>query len=256
MPEALWDDVAAAYDRSFATLCSGSAPALLTLIPAGSRVLDVGCGSGHLTAALLAAGHVVTAVDPDPEMVALASSRSGADIRQGGLPDLPFDDVSFDIVLANFVLNHVDDPRAAVRGLVRVARPGGQVAATVWPASLMHQAQLWNDLLDAAGAVRPPAPRLAPHLDFERSSEGLGSLLSEAGLDVIEASAPRWDWSVRPEDFWAGATTIGNFGVTWRAQSTAVQESMRELYEDFAAPWLVGEHLVFPVEAVLVTASA
>ena len=91
MAEALWTDVASAYDRSFATLCTGTADALLADVPAGSRVLDVGCGSGHVAESLVRAGHVVHAVDPDPEMVALATSRSAADVRRGGLPDLPYE---------------------------------------------------------------------------------------------------------------------------------------------------------------------
>lgn len=256
MAQALWSDVATVYDRSFATLCCGSAPALLERIPAGSRVLDVGCGSGHLTAELMAAGHLVTAVDPDPEMVALAASRSRADVQAAGLPDLPFADGSFEVVLANFVLNHVDDPRAAARGLSSVLAPGGRLAATIWPATPPPQAQLWGSVLDASGAVRPTMPRLAPDLDFDRSPEGLGSLLAGAGLEVGETVLTRWEWRVAPNDFWAGATAVGNFGVTWRAQTPEVQETMREVFAQAAAPWLSEGELVFPVVAVLVWASA
>ncbi|KRF34227.1 class I SAM-dependent methyltransferase [Nocardioides sp. Soil805] len=256
MAEALWDDVAAAYERSFATLCAGTTEALLAHLPPGARVLDVGCGSGHVAESLVGAGHVVHAVDPDPEMVALATSRSAADVRRGALPDLPYDDASFDAVVANFVLNHVDDPRAAARGLTAVTRTGGHVVATIWPAQLPPQATLWNTLLDDAGAVRPAMPRLAPELDFERSPEGLGDLLAQADLQVVDVGASEWDWRVRPEDLWAGMTGVGNFGVAWHAQAEDVQERMRASFEDVAAPWRDGDVLVFGVRAAIAHATA
>lgn len=256
MVEALWTDVAAAYDRSFATLCTGTTGELLACVPPGSRVLDVGCGSGHVAAVLVGAGHVVHAVDPDPQMVALATSRSAADVRRGGLPDLPYDAASFDAVVANFVLNHVDDPRAAARGLAAVTRPGGHVVASTWPASVPPQAALWSDLLDGAGAVRPDLPRLAPELDFERSPEGLGSLLAQAGLRVVGTGTTEWDWRVRPDDFWGGVTSVGNFGVAWRAQTGDVQERMRDAFDEVAAPWRDGDDLVFTVRAAVAHATA
>ena len=256
MAEALWDDVAASYDRSFATLCAGTTGELLRRVPPGSRVLDVGCGSGHVAAHLVGAGHVVHAVDPDPQMVALATSRSAADVRRGGLPELPYDDRSFEAVVANFVLNHVDDPRAGARGLAAVAQPGGHVVATVWPAYAPQQATLWNTLLDESGAVRPELPRLAPERDFERSPDGLGGVLSEAGLEVVDVGTTEWDWHVRPEHFWAGVTTVGNFGVAWRAQSPEVRARMHDAFPDVAGPWRQDDHLVFPVRAAFAHATA
>jgi SAM-dependent methyltransferase len=254
--EALWTDVASAYDRSFATLCTGTTDALLAPLGQGARVLDVGCGSGHVTESLVRAGHVVHALDPDPDMVALATSRSAADVRRGGLPDLPYDDASFDAVVANFVLNHVDDPRAAARGLRPVTRRGGRVVATIWPAGVPPQATLWSTLLDASGGVRPPVPRLAPELDFERSPDGLGALLAGAGFDDVEVGTTEWDWHVRADDFWAGATRVGNFGVTWRAQDHDVRERMRAGFADAAEPWRDGDQLVFGVRAAVARATA
>jgi SAM-dependent methyltransferase len=254
--EALWNDVAAAYDRSFATLCAGTTEAVLSLLPPASRVLDVGCGSGHLTTATHEAGHAVHGVDPDPEMLALAQARTTADLCLGALPELPFDPASFDAVVANFVLNHVDAPRAAARGLARVARPGGRVVATIWPAYVPEHLTLWSALLDECGAVRPELPRLAPELDFERSPEGLGMLLSGAGLEVVGATTTAWEWRVRPEDFWAGATALGNFGVIWRAQSGEVQDRMRTRFPGLVKHRLDGDDLVFPVSAALAHATS
>ena len=251
MAEDLWNDVSTVYDRSFATLCAGAAPALVERVPPGSDVLDVGCGSGHLAAALLAAGHRVTAVDPDPGMVGLTRSRTGLDPLVGGLPDLPVQEPA-DVVVAAFVLNHVDDPRAAAAGIAPVVRPGGRVLATIWGTTPPPQAVLWNRLLDGAGAVRPVMPRLAPDLDFPRSPDGLAGLLAGAGLEPADAGTVGWTWRVRPDDLWAGLTGVGNFGVAWRAQSAEVQRRMRASYDEECAPWRDGDVLALDVECVLV----
>ena len=79
-----------------------------------------------------------------------------------GLPDLPFEDDSFEIVTASFVLNHVDHPRAGARELARVAAPGGVVRATIWGRTPPPQAVMWSGLLDQVGAVRPPRCRGCP----------------------------------------------------------------------------------------------
>jgi SAM-dependent methyltransferase len=248
MAETLWRDVASDYDRSFASLCAGSGPALLDRVPPRSGVVDVGSGSGHLTAALAAAGHRVIAVEPDPQMRALTGSRVGAPVLAGGLPDLPLAAGSVDVAVANFVLNHVDDPRAGARGLARVTAPGGRVLATIWGSTPPPQAVLWGGLLDRAGAERTPAPRLPADRDFDRSPRGLAGILTEAGLAVTHLGTEAWEWRVRAEDLWAGLTSVGNFGIAWRAQSVEVQQRVRAAYDT------VGTELVFDVECVLVEA--
>lgn len=250
MAEVLWTGVARAYARSFAGLCAGAIPTLVGGLPRGGRLLDVGCGTGELTEAARAEAHEVVAVEPDAEMADLAGSRLGQDVVVAGLPDLPFADDGFDAVVANFVLNHVDDPRAGARELARVGAPGGFVRATIWGSSPPPQATMWNDLLDAADAVRPPVPRLSAERDFERSPHGLAGILGEAGLAVTHAGTASWTWRVAPADLWAGLTSVGNFGVLWRAQSADVQARLRTAYDALR----VGEHFTFDVECVVAEA--
>ncbi len=250
--EDLWRDVACAFDRSFATLCAGTISALIERVPEPSRVVDVGCGAGHLTAALVAAGHEVTAVDPDPQMLALTRGRVAVEALAGGLPDLPVPQEAADVVVANFVLNHVDDPRRAAIGLTRAIRPGGRAIATIWPGRSQPQAMLWNSLLDEAGAVRPELPRLAPELDFERTPEGLAGILEGIGLAVTTAEPVGWTWRVGSEDLWVGLTSVGNFGVTWRAQDDVTRRRVRVAYDEAVAG--SQEVLEFDVEAILVEA--
>jgi len=117
--------------------------------PAPQRLLDVGCGTGHLAGELLAAGHRVTAVDRLPE--ALAAAR--ADTRDVGLlradaGRLPLRSGAFDAVTMLDVLEHVDDAAALVE-LRRVLRPGGVLVLTV-PAAPW----LWSHRDRAAGHLR------------------------------------------------------------------------------------------------------
>ncbi|CAM3851250.1 class I SAM-dependent methyltransferase [Nocardioides zeicaulis] len=254
MAEALWVGVAEAYARSFAGLCAGAVPTLLDGLPAGCRLVDVGCGTGTLVAAARERGHDVVAVEPDPDMAGLAADRLGTEVVLGGLPDLPLADSGFEAVTASFVLNHVEDPRAGARELARVAAPGGVVRATTWGATPAPQAVMWAGILDAAGAVRAPSPRLAPDKDFERSPAGLADVLTSVGLAVTRAGVERWTWRVRADDLWSGLTSVGNFGVAWRQQADDVRDRVRAAYDEHVSPWRDGDALAFDVECVLVEA--
>ena len=254
MAEALWTGVADTYARSFAGLCAGAVPELLAGLPSGARLLDVGCGTGELVAAARAAGHDATGVEPDPEMAALAGSRLGEDVVVAALPDLPVAVDGFEVVTANFVLNHVDHPRAGACELARVAAPGGVVRATIWGRVPPPQAVMWNGLLDEVGAARPPSPRLPEDRDFDRSPDGLAGILQEAGLAVTHAGTVAWRWRVARDDLWAGLTSIGSFGVTWRSQSEDVQARLRTAYDALGEPWCEDGTFAFDVECVSVEA--
>lgn len=258
--EDLWTGVARAYAQSFAGLCAGAIPALVSGLPDGGRLLDVGSGTGALVAAARDAGMEALGVEPDPEMASLAGSVLGEDVVVAGLPELPYADDGFDVVTANFVLNHVDDPRAGARELARVAAPGGVLRSTIWGTTPPPQALMWNGLLDEVGATRPPSPRLPEERDFERSAAGLAGILMEAGLAVTSARTLSWEWRVAPDDLWAGVTSVGNFGVLWRAQSEDVQDRLRAAYDDVGAPWRDGDDpdadFAFEVECVLAEARA
>lgn len=107
-----------------------------TAYPAGSRVLELGCGIGAQTVHLLRSSpraHIV-AVDRSEESLAQARTRVAAfapharvEWHRADVYDLPFADAEFDHVFVCFVLEHLPDPRRALSGLRRVLRPGGTV---------------------------------------------------------------------------------------------------------------------------------
>src|SRR5690349_12868191 len=116
---------------------TNSAGYLLPHLASGSRVLDIGCGPGTITAdlATIAAPGRVTALETTEAALDLARREISArgigtvDFAVGDVHALDFPDGSFDVVHAHQVLQHVDDPVTALREMRRVCRPGGIVAA-------------------------------------------------------------------------------------------------------------------------------
>jgi SAM-dependent methyltransferase len=181
-----WGHVSEAYERSFARLCAGTIPRLLT-DAAGPRVLDVGCGSGELAERAEGKGRAVTAVDADPAMAARTRERIVGEVLEAALPHLPLPGDAFDSVVANFVINHVARPADAVAELARLVRPGGSAAMTIWPSGGAAWQDLVAECFDAADFAPVPSERLPPALDFERTGAGLAVLAS--GQDWCLASS-------------------------------------------------------------------
>jgi ubiquinone/menaquinone biosynthesis C-methylase UbiE len=252
---ARWSGVADAYRQSFATLCAGTVDRLLSDAPDG-RLLDVGSGTGQLAARAAAAGRSVVAVDADPDMVAMSGAAVPRRVLSASLPALPFTDGAFDAVTANFVVNHVADPRAAVRELARVTRPGGRLSLTIWPARPPAWGALVSGAFTAAGVVPRASERLAPELDFERSVAGLRGLVEEAGREVVVAEELRWTWEVDPEALWAGiAGGVATVGRTFLAQPPETRAAAARAFRH-AAPGQATEGLLrLPATAAYVMAA-
>ena len=218
-----WNGRAGAYQRSFGPLCSYPAAALLdaALVTAGYRVLDAGTGPGPVAALAVGRGAQVVAVDAEASMLEVVRRQvPAATVRQAILPDLPFPDGAFDAAVANFVINHLGDPRAGVAELARVVRPGGRLAVTIWPDAEPPQhlpplQQLWIDIAQAADLQRPVTlPWLDTDKNFARTADGLVGLLRNAGLLDSRCETLSWVHHTDPEDWWSGpASGIGRLGV-------------------------------------------
>jgi ubiquinone/menaquinone biosynthesis C-methylase UbiE len=105
--------------------------------PAGLDWLDIGCGTGALSEAIVegCAPERLVGVDPSAGFLDFACQRlrnTGAELQKADAQDLPFARAEFDRVVSGLVLNFVpDQPRAAAE-MARVARSGGEVALYIW----------------------------------------------------------------------------------------------------------------------------
>jgi SAM-dependent methyltransferase len=106
-------------------------------VPVGSRLLDVGCGSGQLALLASRGGADATGVDIAENLIERAQERArveglGAHFRLADAEDLPFADAGFDIVTSLFGAMFAPRPAVVARELLRVCRPGGVIAMANW----------------------------------------------------------------------------------------------------------------------------
>ena len=125
---AKWD--AGLYDEKHSFVWKMAAGLLDLLEPRpGERILDVGCGTGHLTAQIAASGSQVTGVDLSPDMIQQARSEHPAlafqvmDVRELSFPE------KFHAVFSNATLHWVTNPGPAVAAISSVIKPGGRFVA-------------------------------------------------------------------------------------------------------------------------------
>jgi ubiquinone/menaquinone biosynthesis C-methylase UbiE len=123
------------YDNFMGRYSVRLAPAFADFagVQAGQKALDVGAGTGALTAELVRRGVEAAAADPSPSFVAALERRlPEIDVQAATAEELPWPDESFDAALAQLVLTFMTDAPAGVAEMRRVVRPGGVVAACMW----------------------------------------------------------------------------------------------------------------------------
>lgn len=148
----------------------------------GTRVLDVGCGSGETLLMASLRGAEPAGIDLAPGLLALAKERlPSADLRNGDMQDLPFKAESFDAVLyVNSLMFPPDRARAVAEG-ARVLAPGGRVVVGAWAEP--ERCQL-APIFQAIMGLLPEKPEGGPFV--LGPPDATASLLKGAGLNVIE----------------------------------------------------------------------
>lgn len=148
----------------------------------GRSFLDVGCGDGALAIAFARRGALVTGVDADPEMLALARARSVENavplrLVLGRVEQLPFAEGQFDIVLASALLCLVPDRMRAVAEMARVLKPGGRLVV-----GELGALSLWSLIRRARGLFGAKRWRDA---HFHTAAE-LRRMMTDVGLKTPE----------------------------------------------------------------------
>ncbi|HKN63074.1 MAG TPA: class I SAM-dependent methyltransferase, partial [Gaiellaceae bacterium] len=183
-----YDDFMGRYSRRLAPLFADFAG-----VNSGLRALDVGAGTGALTAELVSRGASVAAADPSPEFVAVLRERfPDIEVQEAPAEALPFDAGSFDVALAQLVIAFVSDGPAAVAEMARVAR---RVAVCMWGVAEVDMFRAIDATAEAVGSSRATEPRRY------RTPEEIHSLLvphGEVETAELDVTAEYGDF----QEFW------------------------------------------------------
>lgn len=164
----------------------------------GDRVLDVGCGTGYLTALLAEAvgpdGGAV-GVDPSEAMVSQATevlSGAGARYLVGFAESLALEDGSFDVVTSSLALHHIDEDQrqAAATEMARVLRPGGTVLVADFRPPSSRLGQWFVKNVVGLGMASNPV-EATPHLLAGVGFTGLSSGDAKPWLHWVSGTKPR-----------------------------------------------------------------
>jgi SAM-dependent methyltransferase len=193
-------------------------PAILNAIGecAGLDMLDVGCGEGYLARELAGRGAAqVQGLDRSTRLIAAAQAISTPKVvfSEGDANDLPFSDSSFDLVVANHLLNDLPEIARPVREIARVLRPGGRfVTLILHPCFYGDRAE--QKVVDI-GVSDYFTPR-AVEQTFQ--------------VDGLESPAPSVSW-VRPLEAYTGAMASAGLHITGLTEPHPTEAQL------IASPW-------------------
>jgi ubiquinone/menaquinone biosynthesis C-methylase UbiE len=207
-------DVGRGFDRSAGDYDELLAPnrvgaeRLIAAMPDGDydRVLDVGCGTGFATEAMVArfGSRHVTGVDPSEGMLErfrekLAALGAEVELIRAGVHEMPVPDGAYDAVVSGMAFHWFPDKPAAVAAMARRLRPGGVLAIL---ASGRGTDEEFRVLLEA---IDPPVPPAWTEVfdRIHRSGDQLAGYMEDAGLEVVDAWEEHRVRRAAPEAFLA-----------------------------------------------------
>jgi SAM-dependent methyltransferase len=219
-----YDDFMGRYSRLLAVRFADFAG-----VSAGLRAVDVGAGTGALTAELVSRSASVAAADPSPEFVTVLRKRyPEVEVREAPAEELPFETGAFDVALAQLVVAFVSDAPAAVAELARVAR---RVAVCMWGIAEvdMFAAIDRTALAISAPKLDEPRPYRTP-----QEIDGLLAPLGEVESAELDVTAGYRDY----DEFWQtlqrGVGPAGHWIASLDAE--AHERAHRELFRQLGSP--------------------
>lgn len=191
--------------------------------PPGGHWLDVGCGNGAFTEAIVSrcAPASVDGLDPSTDQLAFARSRpalASARFHAGDAMALPFADAGFDAAVMPLVIFFLPDPARGVAEMARVVRAGGSVSAYAWdmPGGGFPYFPLQQSMRELGLVVpAPPSPEASRR-------EVLQALWQEAGLADVATCVIEVERSFRDfDDYWTTVLGGPSVGATLAALPAA-----------------------------------
>ena len=242
-----------AYEHFMGRWSRAVAPHFLRWIepPLRARWLDVGCGTGILTEALLDLCEPASVIGIDPASAQIEQASSGpvgarAKFQQADATNLPFEDADFEIAASALVLNFIPDPLRAIEEMRRVTVPGGIVAGYVW--DFGRELSPSGPMRQAMRALRAEVPEIAG--TAHSNLQALASLFSRAGLQAIRSRTVDVTLAYRDfEDFWQAQTA--GYGPTTEMINAMSEEERRRLKRavQMALPFGLNEKVEYAARA-------
>lgn len=250
-----WDDNIAGYESALGAVARQTVPAMLDAakLTRGMYALDVCCGPGMLAAGILKRGGRAVGLDFSAEAVKLAQKLvPDGHFQQGDAQALPFPAASFDAVLCGYGVMHLPQPDVAFQEILRVLRPGGRVAISVWDVAgagftLVYEA------VRAQGKMDVGLPHGPDFFQFG-TTERMISALTEAGFADVSAFSFEQNWHLANADSYVDAMLTGTVRArsVLAAQTGTATTNVRSYIADYLSRFRtsVGE-LNIPMPAIV-----
>jgi SAM-dependent methyltransferase len=231
------------YDQYMGRWSKRLAPLFLDFagVADGERIIDVGCGTGSLTFLIPHRANItsIEAIDFEAQFVEALKQRNTdqrISARQGDACSLPFGENHFDRAMSMLVLHFVPTPELAIAEMLRVVRPGGIVAATVWDTfgGMPSQRMFWDTFaaIEPAALVRRGLSLVRPMTFPGEMTRGFAA----AGLEnIIEVTLTiRMDFA-NFDDYWiplinGQGTLAAFFSALPQGVPERVQGAVRQAY--------------------------
>src|SRR6266705_3402660 len=185
--------------KNFAPLETITTPAAARLvrfagITPGTRILDVGCGTGVVAITAARLGARVDAIDLTPQLLERARENARVakveiEFLEGDAEQIPFRDGEFDAVVSQFAHMFAPRPEVATREMLRVLRPGGTIAFSTWPPEML----VGRSFTLVGSYMPPPPPGVSPPPQWGDTiivRERLGSAVTEIVFDRDRMNFP------------------------------------------------------------------
>jgi ubiquinone/menaquinone biosynthesis C-methylase UbiE len=227
-------------------------------VSAGDRLLDVATGPGLVAGAAARRGATAVGVDFSAEMLRRAATIHPELTFQRGAADvLPFASGTFDVVLCNFGVPHFPDPQAFFREGLRVLRPAGRFAYTVWAAPTHTKGfEAIYNAVEQYGSLDvglPPGPNFFAYADENVACRDL----AEAGFEEVTSALVAQEWVVAAAEEIFDAVLNGTVraAALLKRQPPEALDRIRVATREALAPFEQGGSFRVPMPAVLVHAT-
>ena len=198
----LWGDFAAPVQQRIIEL---------TGVAEGTKVLDVGTGSGEFLKLLDKAGADAHGIDPAEGMVEVAGK--GAQLAEA--ESIPWPDGEFDVVTAVNALQFAEDTMDALKEFGRVLKPGGYVAIANWAESSLNDIDSIESVLDEDSEDEEEGEL--------RVAGGLEQVLTDAGFELVEAGLIEAPWHAPDDDILVRGVLLGEDPDTQQAWADVIK---------------------------------